>query len=67
MFKIGDKVEVLFSECGAPEETIGKQGVVEQIDYEDANALGYYVLFSKRYDGCTGWWYTAEELQPIGE
>ena len=66
MFKIGDKVKVLFSECGAPEETTGEQGVVKQIDVEDADALSYYVLFSKYYAGFRGWWYTAEELQSLG-
>lgn len=67
MFKVGDKVKVLFSECGAPPETFGKAGTVFILDMEDKNGISFCVKFEDSYHGSDSWWYTDEELSHIEE
>lgn len=60
MFKIGDKVKILYSENHAPSSTIGEQGVIVLIDNG-----AHCVAFESMHAYVHNWWYTEEEMELV--
>lgn len=59
--EIGEKVVILKSKHGAPEETVGQLGVITDI-FEDPEGTFCTVKFNQQFHGWSRWDYNLDEV-----
>lgn len=66
MFKYGDKVVILKSDCGAPQETIGLTGIVVKIIKVGVGIMDTIgVSFSTEDENDQIWYYCEDEIEMV--